>query len=199
MHFDPGNLYHIYNRGNNGRHLYDSREHYLYFLSKAHRYLKPRCDILAWCLLPGHFNFLVRATDLSCAPVPKNVIPMQHLTEGIRLLLSSYTKGLNKQRQTTGNLFQQKTRTKWVQGGNDDDATRMFRYIHQLPLKSGFVASIEGYEFCSFPDYVGKRNGTLCNRPLAYELLHLNEATIYADAYQLLSEEVVKTLLSKRV
>ncbi len=193
MHFNPGNFYHIYNRGNNGRHLYNNREHYLYFLSKAERYLKPRCDILAWCLLPGHFNFLVRATDLSCVPVPKNVIPTQHLTEGIRLLLSSYTKGLNKQRQTTGNLFQQKTRAIWIEGA--EDAVRTLRFIHQLPLRAGFVPSLEFYEFSSFPDYVQRRNGTLCEKKLAYELLHLRDERVYAGAYELLSEAEVKTIL----
>jgi len=193
MHFNPGNLYHVYNRGNNGRHLYNTRDHYLYFLSKVQLYLKPRCDILGWCLLPGHFNLLVRATDLSCAPVPKSVIPSQHLTEGIRLLLSSYTKGLNKQRQTTGNLFQQKTRAKCIEG--HEDAVMTLRFLHQLPLRGGFVPKIEAYEFSSFPDFVQKRNGSLCDKKLAYELLHLQDARVYAGAYELLSEEEIKTIL----
>ena len=56
------------------------------------------------------FSFLLHANAQTVMPVSKSIIPTQHLTEGIRLLLSSYTKGIQKQRGFKGNLFQQKQR-----------------------------------------------------------------------------------------
>ncbi|HYV93621.1 MAG TPA: hypothetical protein VE978_17735 [Chitinophagales bacterium] len=92
MHFEEGQLYHVYNRGNNKQTIFFSEEDYFSFLEKAHLYLKPRCDIFDWCFMPNHFHFLVHANHKSIIPTPNVNIPMQHLADGIRLTLSSYAK-----------------------------------------------------------------------------------------------------------
>jgi REP element-mobilizing transposase RayT len=191
MHFEPGSLYHIYNRGNNQQFIYHNRENYLYFLNKVHQYITPRCSILAWCLMPNHFHFLVHTDERSCTPVPKILIPSQHLTEGIRLLLSSYSKGINNQQQTTGNVFQQKTKAKCINEGENQYDIIAFHYIHQNPKRAGLVIKMEEYEFSSFPDYLKMRNGALCNKKLAYKLLELNDATLYTDSYQMLEGNII--------
>ena len=43
---------------------------------------------------------------------------------------------------------------------------------------------MEEWEYSSFADYCGKRNGTLCNRELAVKLLGLNMKTFYEDSYK---------------
>lgn len=191
MHFEPENLYHIYNRGNNQQTIFHSRENYLYFLNKVHKYISPRCAILAWCLMPNHFHFLVHTDEDSCMPLAKAVIQTQHLTEGIRLLLSSYSKGINKQRQKTGNLFQQKTKAKCIDDDEKNYDITAFHYIHQNSIRAGLVQKIEEYEFSSFPDYIKIRNGSLCNKVLAYKLLDLNDATLYAESYQMLEANLI--------
>lgn len=194
MHFEPGNLYHIYNRGNNQQIIYHNRENYLHFLNKVHKYIRPRCDVLAWCLMPTHFHFLVHTDERSWTQVSKTVIPTQQLTEGIRLLLSSYSKGINKQQHTTGNIFQQKTKAKCLnEGGNNYDIIA-FHYIHQNPWKAGLVQKIEDYEFSSFPDYIKMRNGALCNKILAYKLLDLNDATLYEESYKMLEANIIQKI-----
>ncbi len=194
MHFEPGNLYHIYNRGNNRQEIYNNRENYLYFVAKMQKYLKPRCSLLAWCLMPNHFHFLVHADAHSCTAVPKSLIPSQHLTEGIRLLLSSFSKGINKQQHKTGNVFQQKTKAKCISDGKGVYDIIAFHYIHQNPLRAALVQKIEQYEFSSFPDYIMLRNGTLCNKRLAYKLLDLRDVTFYADSYKMLDTENISKI-----
>jgi len=49
MNFEPGNLYHIYNQGNNRQKIFFSRENYLFFLNKIKKHILPHADILAWC------------------------------------------------------------------------------------------------------------------------------------------------------
>jgi len=55
MIFEAGNLYHIYNQGNNRIPIFFSRENYLFFLKKIKQYVLPYADVLAWCLMPNHF------------------------------------------------------------------------------------------------------------------------------------------------
>lgn len=203
MHFIREEIYHIYNRGNQKQTIFYSRENYLFFLTKVIKYISPRCDIINWSLMPNHFHFLIKATDVSEMPVPKAVIPTQMLTEGIRLLLSSYTKGLNKQLNLSGNLFQQKTKAKCTSMVSDtfkvsdtieNHSTIAFHYIHQNAWKAGLVERIEDWEFSSFRDYCGLRNGTLCNKDVAYHLLNIDKEKLYSDSYNTIENSKVKLI-----
>lgn len=59
MKFQTGYLYHIYNQGNNRRKIFVNQENYFYFLTKVKTFIVPYADILAWCLMPNHFHFMV--------------------------------------------------------------------------------------------------------------------------------------------
>ena len=135
-------------------------------------------------------------------PVPKAVIPIQFLTERIRLLLSSYTKGLNNQLNLSGNLFQQKIKAKCTSKVSDnskvtdtlDYSTITFHYIHQNPWKAGLVNRIEDWEFSSFRDFCGLRNGTLCNKEIAYNELNIVKDILYNDSYNTVDENKLKMI-----
>ncbi|HEX5026332.1 MAG TPA: hypothetical protein VFV68_13720, partial [Agriterribacter sp.] len=143
MHFEPDTIYHIYNRGNRQQTIFFNRENYIYFLEKVRKYIAPCSDILCWCLMPNHFHFLVHTNEHSCSVISKSVIPTQIPTENIRLLLSSYTKGIQKQEHFSGNLFQQKTKAKPVTALNGGYALTAFNYIHQNPYNAKLVKKME--------------------------------------------------------
>jgi len=119
MHFEKGQLYHIYNQGNNRQKLFFDRENYLFFLRKMRLHLLPYCDVLAYCLMPNHFHFMVvvnelvveventRSATLSRAPSDSRKDTFQ---KSIGILLASYTRAINKQRNTTNSLFRPKTK-----------------------------------------------------------------------------------------
>ncbi len=65
MQLISDNLYHIYNQGNNNQIIFKKREDYLAFLYKTRTFLLSHCDILAYCLMPNHFHFLVNITEKS--------------------------------------------------------------------------------------------------------------------------------------
>ena len=58
MEFEKGQLYHIYNRGNNSDQVFYNRDNYLFFLDKIHIFIKPYCDIIAWTLMPVSYTHL---------------------------------------------------------------------------------------------------------------------------------------------
>lgn len=47
MVFEFGNLYHIYNQGNNRQKIFYVRDNYLFFLNKVKRHVLPYSDIAA--------------------------------------------------------------------------------------------------------------------------------------------------------
>lgn len=194
MQFSEGALYHIYNRGNNQQPIFFSRDNYFYFLEKVNRYVASRADLLAWCLMPNHFHLLVHATKDTCTLVKEQPIQINALTEGIRLLLSSYSKGIQKQQGFTGNLFQQKTKSKCVEDGSERYGETAFHNIHQNPLKAGLVANMEDWEFSSFLDYAGLRNGQLCKKELALQWFDLSGKDFIKTSCQLVPEETAQNI-----
>ena len=71
----PESYYHVYGRGSNKHHIFADESDYKYFLSLLRRYLsKEKLDpqsidnyqklydsieVLAYCLMPNHFHFLL--------------------------------------------------------------------------------------------------------------------------------------------
>ena len=114
---------------------------------------------------------------------------MQLLAEAIGRIQGSYTQALNKQIGRKGGLFAHNSKAKILNDANNDYGIMCFMYIHQNPLLSGLVDKIEDWEFSSFSDYIGKRDGTLINKRLAIEILNLDANDIYSLTYQLLNDK----------
>ena len=136
--------------------------------------------------MPNHFHFLIQANAATCKTVKHSPIEINALTEGIRLLLSSYTKAIQKQESMTGNLFQQKTKTKCV----DNYARIAFHYIHQNAFNAGLTNKIEDWKFSSLREYMASDTASgLCFKNLAFDLLDLDQETILKDSYAAIQAE----------
>ncbi len=155
----------------------------------------PVCDVCSYCLMPNHFHFLVYATEKTIqykmvASQERNV-----LSEGFRNLLSSYTQAINKQENKSGSLFQQNTKSKCLDNGSINYGSVCFHCIHQNPCKSGLVKLMEDWDYSSFKDYTGSRNGTLCNQKLAFELLGMDKGIFYQDSYKAINSDLFDKIL----
>ena len=194
MEFLENELYHIYNRGNNKQKVFFNPKNYLFFLKKVRTFILPHCDILAYCLMPNHFHFLINADSRTVATRAIAGKQKNILSEGIRNLLSSYTQAINKQNDTTGSLFQQNTKAKSISEGSKSYDHIGLHYIHQSPMKAKLVTKMEDWEYSSFRDYCGLRNGTLCNKGLAIQLLDINMETFYEDSYRIINDDDLKNI-----
>jgi putative transposase len=116
------------------------------------------------------------------------------LSEGIRMMLSSYAHAINKQQGKTGNLFQQNTKFKCVSLKHTDYSYVCFNYIHQNPLRSGLVRKLENWPYSSFNEYHASAKLKYCNQKLATELLDLNMERFYFDSYVAIEEDVSKLI-----
>jgi len=188
MNFEPGNLYHIYNQGNNRQKIFFSRENYLFFLNKIKKHILPHADIVAWCLMPNHFHLMiyVHTTEVDSEGVtPSDALTKtKTLNESIGVLLRSYTRAINKQEDSTGSVFRKETKAQCLTKINGITPTFFgsqinvripeeeypqvcFDYIHQNPVNANLVKLPEEWEFSSYADYCGIRNGKLINRARA--------------------------------
>lgn len=164
MHYEADALYHIYNRGNNGQQLFFEAEHYHHFLRLFRQHVSPHVQVMAYCLMPNHFHFLVLTTrtgtyfDQSASSVK------QPMVRGLAKLLSAYSQGLNQQLKRQGALFQPKTKGKQLDGPFREANYPLlcFQYIQQNPLRAGLAATLDGWPYSSYRDYAGLRSGTLC-------------------------------------
>jgi len=169
-------IYHIFNRGVNKADIYfqepDFRRFYLsaiYYLDHSTKYSRhlsdpgsdmngqgrneqARVEVIAYCLLPNHFHFLMKQ------------LKDGGITSYIRHLCNAYSHYINKKNDRVGPLFQGKFRS--VHIGNSDQLYHVSRYIHLNPLVSKLTNNLENYKWSSYLTYARGSEDKLCNTDL---------------------------------
>lgn len=193
MHFEPNATYHVYNRSN--EKIFSTDDNYIFFLNKTKRLIKPLCHILAWCLMPNHFHILLSVKPNGCELVnEKHREQTQQLSKNFGTLLSSYTQAFNKRNKRRGKLFAHNTKAKNINelAGNTDYLWSCFNYIHQNPFVAGLCNNMKYWEYSSYLEYAGLRNGNLVNKELALEMLPINLDEFEQQSLAIIDEKVVK-------
>ena len=201
MNFIAGNLYHIYNQGNNKQVIFSCPDDYLTFIRELRLRISPHVEIIAYCLMPNHFHLLVYSDERVSSFIKQGGIVLDPLTNGIRKLLSGYARIFNKRYNCSGSVFRQKTKNKCLTEMTVQDPMKVayqdycincFHYIHQNPLKADLVSRMEDWEYSSFRDYAGLRNGSLCNKELAVIYCNYVYETFYEESYRIIDESIFK-------
>ena len=139
MKITSGEVYHIYNQGNNKEKLFLSHDDYLHFLKLYRKVIHPYCSLFAYCIMPNHFHFLIFATDKSSEIKRIGNIDSCELSNGFRLLQSQYAQYINRTYQRSGSLFRQKAKATVVSAGKLNYLYTAFHYLHQNPHKLGWL------------------------------------------------------------
>ncbi len=196
MKLEENNIYHVYNQGNDRQGIFFTRNDYLLFIKKIRTHLLPEADLIAYCLMPNHYHFLIYTSGHSCEIIKSGNINIQKLTNAIRILSSSYTNNINRQYGRSGSLFRQRTKFKILSSPEQGQSLPFicFQYIHQNPLKAKLVKQMEDWEFSSFRDYAGMRNGSLCNYQLAERILDVKRQGFVEESYSVIREDIQKLI-----
>ena len=127
MEFTNGQIYHVFNRGNNSQTLFFNHENYLFFLDKIKKHVLPHADILSWCLMPNHFHLMIEVRNVE-VEISEQVTPdrisegftlsetltkspqKRTINDSIGIILRSYSRAIQKQEKITGSLFQKETK-----------------------------------------------------------------------------------------
>ena len=162
----PGSYYHIYNRGVNKSTLFQEEDNYLFVLHKAGYYCQEfNLTLIAYCLMPNHYHFLVRQDG----DQPAGLLPQR--------IFNSYTKAYNRKYEHSGTLFERRYQVKQVE--SEVQLRHLCRYIHANPVKDGFVADVEDWPFSNYLEWIGKRGGKLVDHAFIRE--HFQSTKDYAD------------------
>jgi REP element-mobilizing transposase RayT len=148
IQFIQGSYYHIYNRGAIRQSIFREDRNYAYLL-RLMKQVAAECKvaIIAYCLLPNHYHWLVRQDgDTSAGVLPKRVF-------------GSYSQAFNRAYNGSGTLFQGPYCATLV----DSDAylLHICRYIHGNAVKHGIAATPEAWPYSNYHEWIGLRSGTL--------------------------------------
>ncbi|MDZ4806669.1 MAG: transposase [Bacteroidota bacterium] len=200
MPFTPNNIYHVYNQGNNRQKIFFTRKDYITFLNLYKRLFSDNCSTIAGCLMPNHFHFMIYTDERCDTKIKQCGIYLDPITNNIRKLLSGYARIFNTQYQQTGSVFRQKTKGKCLSAIEikpdssyliQDYYVNCFHYIHQNPLIAKLTQRLEDWEFSSFKDYAGFREGTLCQKELAVLHCGYNLENFIEKSYELVDKKLI--------
>jgi len=145
-----GAYHHVYNRGVNKGLIFKDQQDYIIFIKRLRFYkIKYKIDILFYCLMPNHFHLATKQ------------LTEQSLSKMMQFLTNGYAMYFNRRHKRAGHLFESKFKAILA---NEDELLELSRYIHLNPLMAKIVNKSENWSWSSYLDYVGLRNGTLCNK-----------------------------------
>jgi REP element-mobilizing transposase RayT len=149
--FAEGQFYHIYNRGCNKEPIFFNEGNYIYLLRKTkNSYKKYGVSILAYCLMPNHYHFLLK--QLTDRP----------LSDWIQMLFNGYVQAVNKQQERSGTPFQGTTNHVLVD--KDDCLLYLARYIHLNPVAAKLIQPPDDWPYSNYLEWVEIRGGTVIDR-----------------------------------
>ncbi|MCF7920251.1 MAG: transposase [Candidatus Cloacimonetes bacterium] len=91
MIYEPGNYYHLINRGCNRESIFNCQADYMELINriKVSDY-KSYVNIIAWCLMPNHYHFLVQQNSDKPA------------SRWIRYIFNGYSQFFNQKNERSG-------------------------------------------------------------------------------------------------
>lgn len=178
---EPGNFYHIYNRGNNHQRVFVNSADYRLFLRKWLEFIQPVAKTFAYNLLPNHFHALVQIReephDLTTPPLQPilssasplwipdtalSILPSsicksgtpQWVSRGFTNFFISFARQMQNRHGFHGAVFHSPFKRKLV--ADDTYFDYLTSYIHFNEKKHGMRYSSQ-YEqpFSSYLDLIG--------------------------------------------
>jgi len=152
--FSPNNYYHVWNHAVGSDFLFRSDDNYRFFLTKYAHYVAQVVDTHAYCLMPNHFHFLIYVPEEKrlCRYAEAENITFsgthQLVMQRFSNLCNSYVKAFNKQCGRRGALLEDYIKRQVVP--KDEYYANLMPYIHNNPVKDGFVKHPEEWIYSSF-------------------------------------------------
>ena len=177
-----GRFYHIFNRGNNYEDIFLEKADYECFLELYDIFIDTVADTYAWCLMKNHFHVLLRIRDeeeigyFNSADArsedmyikwkthfpgtpQKNHSKKPEPSEQFKHLFSTYAMWFNKKYKRKGSLFSKNFERIGIT--NERYYSNMIVYIHNNPVKHGFVDQAIDYPWSSYLTVVSTKNTKL--------------------------------------
>lgn len=150
-HYFQGVVCHVYNRGVNKESIFRDDEDYFFYLKKLRTYKdKFNIDLICYNLIPNHYHYILEQLG---------EFPIVYFMRSVH---TSYGQYFNKKYKRVGPLFQD--RFKQIVLEDNEKFIYLSAYINANAKIHRITEKIEDYNWSSYKDYLGLRNGTLCNK-----------------------------------
>jgi putative transposase len=151
-----GSFYHVLNRGNRKQKIFYDVVDYSTFLKYASNALDTfPVKIFAYCLMPNHFHFLVRADHSA------------NLSKWVHSLGTRYALLFHHKHETTGHVYQGRFKSFMIE--NEDHLNRVTRYVERNPVQAGLVPSSYDWKWSSNYERTRNRRFLLCDEEFRTE------------------------------
>ncbi len=141
----PNHLYHIYNRAVEKRTIFYTEKDYNKFLERIFYYShETNVKILSYAILPNHFHLLLEEPT---SQVERPARSDTAISKFMSLLLNSYTKYFNSNKDHSGRIFQGPYKSKLIK--NNSYLETILAYINLNPIKHKIVKKIDDWYYTS--------------------------------------------------
>lgn len=147
--YKPGSYYYFYNRGPSSRlPVFHRSADFLATLTRVKEVVRELdLSMIAYCLMPTHYHFLVRQNGVSKA----GLLP--------QLVFANSTMPYNRHCQQSDMIFEDSDKVKKIRQQNY--LLHLCRYIHANPVKEKLVLQLEDWPYSNYLEWIGKRNELL--------------------------------------
>jgi putative transposase len=170
--------YHIYNRGVDKRDVFLDDNDYLRFLKNLREFnsnllreerLRAQnatssefdsdsesnsdealVEIIAYCLNRNHYHLILKQNS------------EKSIEKFMQKIGTGYTNYFNKKHERGGALFQGKFKA--IHINSNEYLLYLSAYVNRNNFIHAYNGNSKEWKYCSAPDYLGKRDGTLCNK-----------------------------------
>ncbi len=154
--FVAGGIYHVFNRGNNRRVLFDTKLDFECFMAILRAGMdREGIKIYHYCLMTNHYHFLIQIENA------ESLARFMHWTQ------LGYARYFKKKYQTTGHVFEERYRSPRI--AEESYYLQCGRYIERNPVKAKMVARAEDYPYSSARYYVKGQGDFLVSENLYYQ------------------------------
>jgi REP element-mobilizing transposase RayT len=150
--FDPGYIYHVFNRAVGFDKLFYADKNYLYFLDLLKKGPEKHFNLITYCLLPNHFHLVLQIKD---STDPGSV------SESFRRFGISFSQAINKQQRRKGSLFMKPIKRKRVT--DEKYLKELILYTHLNPVHHGVDKDYKNYRWSSYQNIVKGTMNTVSN------------------------------------
>lgn len=128
--------------------IFRTKDDYLFLLKLLKKQsLKYNISLLAYCLMPNHYHFLLRQNS------------DQPISDFMQAVFNIYSKAFNTKHLHSGTLFEGPFKAIVVD--KMEYLLHLCRYIHRNPIAAGLVSDLMHWQYSNYLEFIGKRSGAL--------------------------------------
>ncbi len=129
--------------------------------------------------MPNHFHMLIR-------------LLIADVSDIFQAFTLSCVKSINKRYKRVGSLFQGPFESRLVD--KNEYLLHLSRYIHLNPVAANLTKRAEDWEFSSYRDYIGLRNGTLICPGIVLNQFGMEGYRNFVESYHSKDEDDIRHL-----